>query len=678
MGAIAPGDRDEARYDYAAMSPATVTDATDAALAEAERLIEAVVSAPDPRTFDSTIRPLAAAAAVVWAADGVGSSIGYVHPDAAVRDAANAAEERTQKWRAGLARRDDLAAAILAYAGTDEAASLDGSRRQSVDLWLRDIRRAGHGLSPEQREEFAALNDRIADLCVAFGRNLGDWHDDMVLGEADLVGLPQTFVDRLPAGPEPGSRLLAAGYATTFAFIEQSPRRDLREIAIAKYYSRAAALNAPILAELVDARRRAASIVGADSWSQFANEARMSGGRAEVMAFLEGLIGPLQSLAAVEQAAMVEQLPADDPDAVLRASDWIYLHERQRESVGVDFERLAEYFPVDGLLERMIDLLGDVFGLVTAPLPDASVWHPDVRVFRIDDAATGEHLTDVYLDLFARDGKRPGGWMQSLRLPDNTPGRPRRPAVIQLVLNFAAPTGTGPTLLRHDDVAGLIHEFGHVLEFGLARTDGAMVTDSWTEIDFVEAPSQIMEHWAWSPAVVQRLGRHHATGEPPPDELVAGPARGPAAEHRHADAVLLHLPGPSRPVPARPGAGRRDGRVPAGVRGDRLPVHGGHVPAGDLRPHHGDLRRRVLQLHLGPGLRRRHVQRVPRRRAALARGRGAVPARGPRTQLGRAGPAAGRELPWPAAVGSGVPGAARHRRRVAAGPAMARGRSRRA
>ena len=297
-------------------------------------------------------------------------------------------------------------------------------RRQSVDLWLRDIRRAGHGLSPEQREEFAALNDRIADLCVAFGRNLGDWHDDMVLGEADLVGLPQTFVDRLPAGPEPGSRLLTAGYATTFAFIEQSPRRDLREMAIARYYSRAAELNAPILAEIVAARRRAASIVGADSWSQFANEARMSGGRAEVMAFLEGLIGPLQSLAAVEQAAMHEHLAADDPDRVLRASDWIYLHERQRESVGVDFERLAEYFPVDRVLERMIDLLGDVFGLVIAPVLDASVWHPDVRVFRIDDAATGEHLTDVYLDLFARDGKRPGGWMQSPRAV-RTPPRAR-------------------------------------------------------------------------------------------------------------------------------------------------------------------------------------------------------------------------------------------------------------
>jgi len=143
-------------------------------------------------------------------------------------------------------------------------------------------------------------------------------------------------------------------------------------------------------------------------------------------------------------------------------------------------------------------------------------------VYRIDDASTGEHMADVYLDLFARDGKRPGGWMQPLRLPDNTPGRARRPAVIQLVLNFAAPTGSGPTLIRHDDVTGLIHEFGHVLEFGLARTDGAMVTDSWMELDFVEAPSQIMEHWAWSPAVVQRLGRHYATGAPPPDELVAG------------------------------------------------------------------------------------------------------------------------------------------------------------
>jgi oligopeptidase A len=522
MGATAPGVREEPRYDYAAMTPDSVTRATDAGLAEAERLIAAVVAGEGPRTYDTTIRPLGEAAAAVWAADGRGSSIGYVHPDPAVRDAANAAEERIQKWRAGLARRDDLAAAILAYADTDEAAALEGSQRNALDLWLRDIRRAGRGLAASDREEFAALRDRIADLCVTFARNLGDWRDDLVLSEGDLEGLPQSFIDRLPAGPEPGSRLLASGYATTFPFIEQSPRRDLREAAIAKYYSRAAALNAPVLAEIVAARRRAAAILGADSWSQFANEARMSGGRAEVMAFLEGLVKPLQSLAAEEREAMREAFRADGFGDDLLLSDWMHLHERQRASAGVDFERLADYFPVDGLLERMVALLGGVFGVAISAVSGASVWHPDVRVYRIDDTATGEHLTDVYLDLFARDGKRPGGWMQPLRLPDNTPGRPRRPAVIQLVLNFAAPAGNGPTLLRHDDVVGLIHEFGHVLEFGLARNDGAMVTDSWMELDFVEAPSQIMEHWAWSPAVIQQLGRHHATGEPPPDELVAG------------------------------------------------------------------------------------------------------------------------------------------------------------
>ena len=520
MGAIAPDVRDEPRYDYAAMTPETVAAATDAGLAEAERLIAAVIADEGPRTYDNTIRPLGDAAAAVWAADGKGSSIGYVHPDPAVRDAGNAAEERIQKWRSGLARRDDLAAAILAYAGTDEAAALEGVHRNSLDLWLRDVRRAGHGLVASDRQEFATLRDRIADLCVTFGRNLGDWRDDLVLQEADLEGLPQSFVDRLPAGPEPGTRLLAAGYATTFPFIEQSPRRDLREAAIAKYYSRAAALNAPVLAEIVAARRRVGEIVGADSWSQYANEARMSGGRAEVMAFLDGLVRPLQSLAAMEQAVMREELRAGGVDDVVTAADWMHLHERQRASTGVDFERLADYFPIDGLLERMTALLGEVFGVAIAPVPDAPVWHPDVRVFRMDDTSTGEHLADLYLDLFARDGKRPGGWMQPLRVPDNTPGRPRRPAVIQLVLNFAAPASDAPSLLRHDDVEALIHEFGHVLEFGLARTDGTMVTESWMELDFVEAPSQIMEHWAWSPAVIQRLGRHYATGEPPPDELV--------------------------------------------------------------------------------------------------------------------------------------------------------------
>ena len=457
MGATAPGVRDEPRYDYAAMTPETVAAATDAGLDEAERLIAAVIATGDPRTYDNTIRPLGDAAAAVWDADGKGSSIGYVHPDPAVRDAGNAAEERIQKWRSGLARRDDLAAAILAYAGTNEAAALKGVHRNALDLWLRDVRRAGHGLDAADREEFAGLRDRIADLCVTFGRNLGDWHDDLVLQEADLVGLPESFVERLPAGPEPGTRLLAAGYATTFPFIEQSPRRDLREAAITRYYSRAAALNAPVLAEIVAARRRVAEIVGADSWSQFANEARMSGGRAEVMAFLDGLVTPLQSLAAMERAAMRDELRADGVDDVLRASDWMHLNERQRASTGVDFERLADYFPVDGLLERMTAMLGEVFGVVIAPIPDASVWHPDCRVFRIDDTATGEHLADLYLDLFARDGKRPGGWMQTLRTPDNTPGRPRRPAVIQLVLNFAAPAAGAPALVRHDDVEALMH-----------------------------------------------------------------------------------------------------------------------------------------------------------------------------------------------------------------------------
>ena len=351
MGAIAPGVRDEARYDYAAMSPATVTDATDAALAEAERLIEAVVSAPDPRTFDSTIRPLAAAAAVVWAADGVGSSIGYVHPDAAVRDAANAAEERTPEVAGGSGparrpggrdprlrrhRRGGIARRVAPPIGRP-VASRHPARR------ARPLARAARGVRRPQRPDRRPLR-RVRPEPRRLARRHGPGRGRPG-GPAADVRRPTRLPARSPgAASSPRatrrrSRSSSSPRGATFAR-SRSPSTTAGP-------PRSTPRSSPSSSPRDGApHRSSAPTHGASS----PNEARMSGGRAEVMAFLEGLIGPLQSLAAVEQAAMVEQLPADDPDAVLRASDWIYLHERQRESVGVDFERLAEHFPVDGLL----------------------------------------------------------------------------------------------------------------------------------------------------------------------------------------------------------------------------------------------------------------------------------------------------------------------------------------
>ena len=525
MQATAPSASGWRRYDYASMSAESVDRAADDALAEADRLVQAVIATIGPRTWENTLGALSRAVEVVWRADGIGTSIGWIHPDEGVRVAAARMEERNNQWRRELGRRDDLTQVILEYAGTEDARALEGARRRSLEMWLRDIRRAGFELEPAAKAEFGRLRDRVGDLAVAFTRNLTEWSDELVLGPGDLDGLSESFVAQLPDGPEPGSRGLRIGYATVQPFLEQSSRRDLREEALRKYLSRARAANEPIIEEVIETRRRAAAIMGVDSWSEFANQARMSGGRAEVMAFLDGLIGPLRAVAASERAIMREMLAAsgdtgDTGDtSELQVWDWQYVHDAQRRAIGIDSSELAEYFPADAVLAGLFDIVAEVFGVAVDRVPDAPVWHPDVLVYALTDVDSGEHLADLYLDLFARDGKRPGGWLEVLAPPDNSRGAARRPTVLSVVLN-SAPPPHGEALLTHDDVVAVFHEFGHVLEFGLNRSEGSPANPGWIELDFVEAPSQIMEHWAWSPDVLRRFARHHETGAPPPDDLL--------------------------------------------------------------------------------------------------------------------------------------------------------------
>jgi Zn-dependent oligopeptidase len=509
------------RYDYSAMSPETVRQAADEGLAEAERLIAQVVHLTGSRTFENTLAPLSDAAAAVWTADGRGAAIGLVHPDARVRDAAGGTRDRTEKWRNGLPRRDDVAAAVRAYAATDEGAGLTGARRRVLDLWLRDLRRAGHELEPTSRAELARLQDRIVELGVTFDRNLANWTDQIELDQAGVAGLPSTFVEQLPDGATPGTKRLPIQDSSAVSFLEQSARRDLRQLVLERLLSRAADENRPIVEELVALRHQLARLMGAESWSQFANEARMSGGAAAVRDFLGRVLGPLQELAVGERAVMQSLLEAEGAGGDVQAWDWLYCHERQRRALGLDSSELSAHLPLDTVLNGLFDVVRDVFGVLVAEDAAVNAWHPDVRFYVLRDAATDEHLAELYLDPFAREGKYPHpGWMFPLDPGSNARGSDRRPPVLQLAMNIAPPVGSAASLLHHEVAVLLFHEFGHVLEFGLQRAEVFNAQSSWAELDFIEAPSQIMEHWAWAPEVLRRFARHHATGAPPSDELL--------------------------------------------------------------------------------------------------------------------------------------------------------------
>ena len=515
-------------YDYTSLSTETVRRETDAGLSAADGLIAQVVDrtarAAGARqgTFATTMAPLDQALERVQVAYGRGAFMARVHPDPDVRDAGQVAEERLAKWRVALPFRDDLCAAVRAYASTDEAAALTGERRRLLEHWLRDLRRAGHDLSPEARAELERLHARLVELEVLFQRNVDEYHDGIEVTREELAGLPDSYVERLPPGSAPGTYEVSLEYPSVFPFLDQADRRDLREQLEAKLYNRAAAVNRPIIEEALRIRKRIATLFGLRSWADYALEIKMAANRAAVTRFYDGLVPPLQQKARREVANLAALLEADTGDPNLRSWDWRYYENQvRRREFGLDQNRIAEFLPLDAVVEGMLGLTGEVFGLTYRRVDPTHAWHPDVLLYEIHDSGNGELVAHFYADLFPREGKYGHAAAFPLVAGHRRPDGTYEPPVSAIVANFTRPSADQPSLLRHDEVVTLFHEFGHILHQSLTRAEFVRFSGTETELDFVEAPSQIMEHWAWDAEVLRRFAAHYRTGEPIPIDVVA-------------------------------------------------------------------------------------------------------------------------------------------------------------
>jgi Zn-dependent oligopeptidase len=297
---------------------------------------------------------------------------------------------------------------------------------------------------------------------------------------------------------------------------------------------RAAGANRPLLDEGLEIRRRIAALFGLQSWADYALAVKMARRPDTVRHFYDDLVPRLRPLEAAELRRMSALLAADlastavqaTPaalDPVLRTWDWRYYDTQlRRRDYGLDPTQVSAYFPLDTVLDGLLSVTGDVFGLEYRRLPQARAWHPDVVLYEIRDRASGMTLAHFYADLFPRDGKFSHAAAFPLVVGRRLPNGERERPVSAIVANFTQPSPTEPSLLRHEEVVTLFHEFGHILHQSLARADFvrfAGIEGDW-DSDFVEAPSQILEHWAWDAGVLSGFARHHSSGEPIPPELV--------------------------------------------------------------------------------------------------------------------------------------------------------------
>lgn len=508
-------------FGYSSVTADKVAQGIDDAIEEAQGILEDMVAPREDRTFENTMLPLDRIADVLSKANARYAFMGYVHPEKEIRSAAKTAEEKLESFGVEMVFRDDLNAAVQEYAVTDEATELGAESARFVEFTLRDLRHAGHELSPEARARVKERTQRLVELGVRFQENIDEWEDHILVTTDDLEGLPPSFAESLETDEDTGKLKVTLAYPHLIPFVENAKRRDLREQLSFKFNTQAVEANREILEEARRLRHEIAEEFGVPSWAHHRLEERMAKDPERVASFYDGLISPLTKQGEADLSVMGELLAEDAGENQVQSWDWRFYDTQQRRTdYGVDPFEVANYFPLDGVLDGMFDLVQETFGLEFQEVADPDVWHPDVRLFAIHDAGSKELLAHFYLDLFPREGKYGHAaefpLVMSRRMEDGSYQNP----VCAMVANFTKPTASAPSLLQHGEVETLFHEFGHVLHQNLGRTELARFAGTSVERDFVEAPSQIMQHWVWRADVLRRFARHHETGEPIPDQLV--------------------------------------------------------------------------------------------------------------------------------------------------------------
>ena len=512
--------------DFSTPTPARIAETLQETVEQVEAIVAEVVALPaGEHTFANTLLRLEAASDIIERAHGCYGFMSYVAEDAAVREAADALREALEKYQIDLSFREELYIAVTDYAETDEAQSLTGEDQRLLEHTLRDYRRDGFGLPPEQRQRVRELKERLVELSVAFQRNIDTWEDGLWLTLDQLAGLPDSYIESLRTEEREGTTYyrVSLDYPEMYPFMDNAESEDLRRELQRKNYLKGGDENVRVLEETIAVRDELAHLLGYASWAAYVLELRMAKQPVAVREFTAGLrerVQPkLQSdLAGLETA---KQQHTGHPEARLKLWDWRFYHNYlMKTRYAVDDFEVAKYFPLEAVLKGLFETTQTLLGVRFEEVEKANAWHPDVRLYRVDDARNNAVIAHFYMDLFPRPNKYGHAAAFTLvgarRLPDGSYQTP----VSCIVANFTKPTATQPSLLRHSEVIVLWHEFGHILHQVLTETERLEFSGTRTETDFVEAPSQMLEHWVWDADILSSFSRHVDTGEPLPKDLL--------------------------------------------------------------------------------------------------------------------------------------------------------------
>jgi thimet oligopeptidase len=474
--------------------------------------------APEAATFSNTVKPFEAANAV-WAKQVVPLLfLASVSPDPAVRAASNALEKQVGSDQVAMSHREDLFRAFEAAAAKNE--TLDPADRKLMDSTVKSFRENGFGLPADQRDRLIAVQKRLGDLSAEFGRNIDEHKDELLVGEDGIQGLPADFVSTLEKD-EQGRYKVPVDEPSLMVYMRYALSAEHRKAMLVKFDNRGGERNVEVLREALGLRRETAQLLGYKDYPTMALKDRMAGTPERVFAFLNGVKDAVMERARRDMEPIVEMKRRDDPTAT-GVSAWermFYARKVREERFALDAQQVKQYFPVDRVVEGTMKVYQKVLGVTFRELKSGPKWAEGVRLFEISDAKTGQRIGHFYLDLAPRDGKHghPAAYpLVAGRIRED--GSYEEP-ISAMVADFPKAAAGQPSLLSHGDVETFFHEFGHLMHQTLTKARYASFSGSSVALDFVEAPSQMLENFIWDRGVLDELSGHWETGAKLPQEL---------------------------------------------------------------------------------------------------------------------------------------------------------------
>ena len=503
--------------------------ALEAGIAERQAEIDSIIANPEEPTFENTIMPLERGGKILDRVTAVFFALDESDSSDEMVEIGETFYPTLSQFTDKMAMNDSLFARIQhVYENRD---SLAPDEKRAVEHYYKDFVRSGALLSPEQKAELSEINTQLTGLYLTFNKNLlnaTNAFEIVVEDTARLAGLPAASIAQ--AAEEAANRGKEGKYVFTLhapsrlPLLQYAADRELRRQMYQGYTSLASEGeydNKPVISDILKARARKAQLLGFENFGSYMTDNVMAKTVADAENLLMQIWTPAVAKVNEEVAEMQALADAEGAGITIEPWDYYYYAEKVRQNkYNLDENEVRAYFALDSVRNGIFTMAGKLYNVKFTEMPDAPKYNPEVKVYDVTDATSGEHLAVFMTDYFPRATKRQGAWMSEFKgswiEDDGTASRP----IVYNVGNFSRPTADAPALLTLDEVETMFHEFGHGLHGMLSRVRLKSQAGTNVDRDFVELPSQIHEHWALEPELLREYAHHYTTGDTIPQELI--------------------------------------------------------------------------------------------------------------------------------------------------------------